>query len=59
MGVNASAVYQLYFVGEPGKKQRLLTDAILPGLGFLFCFWIWWNLALPAKVAGGFGFSGG
>ena len=59
MGVNASAVYQLYFVGEPGKKQRLLTDAILPGLGFLFCFWIWWNLALPAKVAGGFWFLGG
>ena len=54
MGVNLAAVFQLYFVGEPGRPRRLLTDAILPGMGFLFCFWIWWNLALPAKIVGGF-----
>ncbi len=59
MGVNLAAVVQLYFVGEPKHQRRLLTDAILPGLGFLFCLWIWWNLALPAKVVGGFWILGG
>ncbi|HVN78926.1 MAG TPA: APC family permease [Terriglobia bacterium] len=59
MGVNLAAVYQLYFVGEPRDQRRLLKDAILPGLGFLFCSWIWWNLAMPAKIVGGFWILGG
>jgi hypothetical protein len=28
-------------------------------VGFLFCFWIWYNLATPAKVVGGLWLLGG
>jgi len=53
MGVNVAVIRQFYVVGKPGHKKRLLTDAIVPGLGFLFCFVIWWGLQRPAKIAGG------
>jgi hypothetical protein len=25
----------------------------MPGVGFLFCLWIWWNLSTIAKILGG------
>jgi len=53
MGVNVAVIRQYYIVGKPGHKKRLVTDAIVPGLGFLFCFGIWWGLQRPAKIAGG------
>lgn len=59
MGVNLAAVVQFYIVGQRGHQKRFLTDALLPGLGFLFCLWIWWNLALPAKILGGLWFLAG
>ncbi len=53
MGVNLATFWQFYLVGQPGRKRRLLTDAILPAFGFLFCAWIWWGLQWPAKKVGG------
>jgi len=52
MGVNAAAVRQFYFLGVGGHRKRLLTDALLPLLGFLFCLGIWLGLQTPAKVIG-------
>jgi amino acid transporter len=59
MGVNIAVIHQYYMVGRPGHKKSLLTDAIVPGLGFLFCFGIWWGLQRPAKIAGGAWFLAG
>lgn len=59
MGVNLAVIRQYYFVGKPGHKKNLLVDAIVPGLGFLFCFAIWWGLQRPAKLAGGAWFGAG
>lgn len=51
MGVNLAAIKQLYFMG--GHRRRVLTDALMPGLGALFCLAICWGFARPAKIAGG------
>jgi putrescine importer len=51
MGVNLAVVKQFYLMG--GYKRRVLTDAIVPGLGATFCFAICWGFAPPAKIAGG------
>jgi hypothetical protein len=42
--------------GQPGRKKNFLTDALVPGLGALFCLMIWLGLAAPAKIAGGIWF---
>ena len=59
MGVNLAAARQFYDVGQPGRKRRLLADALVPGLGFLVCLAIWLNLPLPAKMVGGAWFLAG
>lgn len=59
MGVNLAAIRELYFRPERKPERRLLTGIIIPGLGFLFCLSIWWNLPVPAKVAGGMWFAFG
>ena len=56
MGVNLATIRQFYFVRQPGRKRNFLTDLVVPGLGFLFCFGIWVGLATPAKIAGGIWF---
>lgn len=53
MGVNLATIHQYYIVGKPGRKKLLFADAVVPGLGFLFCLAIWWGLPRPAKIAGG------
>jgi amino acid transporter len=53
MGVNLSAIRTFCFRREPGRKVGLLSDAVVPALGFLFCLAIWWNLPIPAKIGGG------
>jgi amino acid transporter len=53
MGVNLATIRQFYIIGQPGRQKRLLTDLIMPGLGFLFCLGIWCGLEWPAKLAGG------
>jgi len=56
MGVNLATVWQLFVVRQPRRKRRWFPDLVLPGLGFLFCGWIWWNLPKPAKIIGGLWF---
>ena len=52
MGVNLTSFVQFYLVGQPGRKRRLVKDAVVPLMGFLFCLWIWWNLSKPAMIRG-------
>ena len=56
IGVNVATVWQFYVTGQPGRKKNFLTDALVPGLGALFCLMIWLGLAAPAKIAGGIWF---
>ncbi|MGA9062710.1 MAG: APC family permease [Terracidiphilus sp.] len=56
MGVNLAAMRQFYFLR---RDKGLLKDAVMPGLGFLFCLGIWWSLSAPAKIAGGLWFLAG
>lgn len=51
MGVNCAALRQRFFVRDPAHRN-ILTDAVVPTLGFLFCLAIWLTLPLPAKVVG-------
>lgn len=53
MGVNLATLRQFYFLRRPGQRRHLLSDAVLPAIGFLFCLVIWWNLQGPAKTIGG------
>lgn len=59
MGVNLATVREYYFRTRTGRERRLLTDALVPGLGFLFCLGIWLSLPTPAKLAGGVWFLAG
>src|SRR5947209_636332 len=52
MGVNFAAFWQFTVVTRPGYKRRVMIDAVLPLLGFLFCGLIWWNLNHVAKTVG-------
>jgi amino acid transporter len=56
MGVNVTCIRQFCFSPQDGRKRRLSTDLLVPGLAFLFCFGIWWSLPRPAKWAGGIWF---
>lgn len=59
MGVNASVIRRFYFGRQSPGQRKFLTDALMPGLGFLFCLVIWMSLRLPAKILGGLWFVGG
>jgi amino acid transporter len=48
MGVNAAA-FTHYFVL---RKEKSLSNFLMPVLGFSICFFIWLNLRWQAKVAG-------
>ena len=56
IGVNVATLWQFYVVDQTGRSENFLADALVPGLGALFCFTIWWGLAAPAKIAGGIWF---
>ena len=58
MGVNAAVVRQFYFLRSRAKR-RLLTDALLPAVGFIFCLIIWLNLPAAAKLLGAAWFAAG
>jgi putrescine importer len=58
MGVNAAVVRQFYFLRSRAKR-RLLTDALLPAAGFIFCLIIWLNLPTTAKLLGAAWFAAG
>ena len=56
MGVNLAAARQCYFVQEKSKR-RLVLDALVPLVGFLFCLAIWLSLPIIAKLVGGIWFA--
>ncbi len=53
MGVNVAAIRRFHPRPGKGVLREWLGGALVPGLGFVFCFVIWWGLAAPAKVIGG------
>lgn len=57
MGVNFACFWQFSVTLQPGHKRRLVRDAILPLIGFLFCGVIWFNLNIIAKTVGGIWFA--
>ncbi|MFZ2642104.1 MAG: APC family permease [Verrucomicrobiia bacterium] len=52
MGVNAAAIRTFWFNPPPGHRRKWLTDLMVPAIALVFCFWIWWSLPKPAKIAG-------
>ena len=52
MGVNLAVIRQCFFM-ENKSTRRLLPDALVPLLGFLFCLAIWLSLPRLAKLVGG------
>lgn len=56
MGVNLSTFWHFSIVLRSGRR-RILGDAILPLIGFVFCALIWWNLNILAKAVGGIWFA--
>jgi amino acid transporter len=56
MGVNLATFWQFTVLPRSGYKRRMLADALLPAIGFLFCSLIWWNLNSLAKTIGGIWF---
>lgn len=53
MGVNIATFRIFYLLNKERKSRNILIDALIPLLGFLFCFSIWINLHNVAKIAGG------
>lgn len=48
MGVNLSVLLRYYVRGE----NRRLSYLIPPTLGFVVCFYLWFSLSTPARIAG-------
>jgi amino acid transporter len=53
MGVNLATIRRFHPRRGNGLLPGLLAGILAPGLGFVFCFAIWWGLAAPAKIVGG------
>jgi putrescine importer len=51
-GVNFACFWQFSIKRQQGAPMRLLRDALLPLLGFVFCAGIWWNLNRIAQIVG-------
>ena len=59
MGVNLAAFWHFTVLERKERRPRIVTNTILPLLGFAFCALIWWNLNTLAKVVGGIWFFAG
>jgi putrescine importer len=59
MGVNLATIRQYYFGSGRKHERRLLSDALIPGFGFLFCTAMWLSLPRAAKMVGGLWFATG
>jgi putrescine importer len=57
MGVNLACFWQFSVRRQQGYQRRILQDAVLPIIGFLFCGLIWFNLNIVAKTVGGIWFA--
>jgi amino acid transporter len=56
MGVNLSAFWHFGLLNR-ARSRKLLSDIVLPLIGFAFCASIWWNLNPLAKTVGGLWFA--
>lgn len=52
MGVNAAAIAHYYFRAPDRGLRSVLLNLLPPLLGLFVCFYIWWSLRTPAKIAG-------
>jgi amino acid transporter len=59
MGVNLACFWQFSVRVRAGYHRRILSDALLPLIGFLVCGYFWWNLNALAKTVGGMWFAVG
>jgi amino acid transporter len=59
MGVNAAVIRHSFRTGFRDAGYGRLTGVLLPLAGLLFCFSIWLNLSVPAKIAGSLWFTAG
>jgi Amino acid transporters len=53
MGVNLATLNQYYFRRSHGGRAHWLSDLVMPGLGFLFCFGMWLSLPTLSQIVGG------
>jgi putrescine importer len=51
MGVNVAALVRYGVRAERGSRR--VRDVLVPLGGFIFCFYLWSSLRMPAKIAGG------
>jgi putrescine importer len=52
MGVNLAVIRQFRFRNGARSFRRLVSDVILPLIGFIVCLIIWLSLPAPAKITG-------
>ena len=52
MGVNVAALSHYYLRSSDRGPRSIALNLIPPLLGFFVCFYIWWSLRTPAKIAG-------
>jgi amino acid transporter len=52
MGVNLASFSRYYLRGKSRGLRSIMLNLLPPLLGFIVCFYIWWSLRTPAKVAG-------
>jgi len=57
MGVNLATFWQFAVKTQIGHRRNVLSDILLPLIGFAFCALIWWNLNPLAKTIGGIWFA--
>ena len=51
MGVNVASLVRYGARAKDGPRR--VGDILIPLGGFIFCFYLWWSLRMPAKIAGG------
>ncbi len=59
MGVNLATFWHFCITARRERRRHLVTDAILPLFGFIFCALIWLNLNIVAKIVGSIWFAVG
>jgi amino acid transporter len=59
MGVNLATLWSYYIVPRASHRRHFIKDAVLPALGFFFCFIIWLGLPTLSKIVGGIWLSAG
>jgi putrescine importer len=59
MGVNFAAFWQFFVRQQQDRRRNFFADLLMPGVGFLFCFLIWFNLSRDTMIVGGIWFAVG